>query len=88
MKRQPPVAAILLFALCFISWKLVWGVIGKKWELYDMQADRTELNNLADKKPEMLKHMTAQYDEWATRARVVPWKELQQHRKMRRNKNK
>jgi arylsulfatase len=68
-------------------WKLVSQFPGE-WELYDMQADRTELNNLAAKKPEMLKHMTAQYDEWSARARVVPWKELQQHRKMRRNKNK
>ena len=30
------------------KWKLVWGVTGKKWELYDMQADRTETADLAE----------------------------------------
>jgi len=44
-----------------------------KWELYDLDADRTELNNLAAKYPERVKEMTAQWVNWANRLGVLPW---------------
>jgi arylsulfatase A-like enzyme len=50
-------------------WKLV-AAKNKKWELYDMQADRTELNDLADEMPEKAKNMSAQYDAWCERCSV------------------
>ncbi len=54
------------------KWKLV--TLGRgPWELYDMEADRTELNNLAEKHPDKVKEMIALYDAWAKRANVVPW---------------
>ena len=34
------------------------------WELFDMEADRTELNNLAQKNPKKLRELTALYDQW------------------------
>ena len=44
-----------------------------KWELYDLEADRTELNNLAAQYPERVKEMTAQWIDWANRLGVLPW---------------
>ena len=44
-----------------------------KWELYDMEADRTELNNLATKMPMKLNEMTSQWRAWADRVGVQKW---------------
>ncbi len=61
------------------QWKLVSMHPGRgrsdpgAWELYDLETDRTELNNLADKQPEKVKELAALYDAWAKRANVVPW---------------
>lgn len=46
------------------------------WELYDMEADRTELTDLAETRPNDLKRLTARYDEWAARCGVVPFDQL------------
>jgi len=42
------------------KWKLV-AVHHGKWELYDMDADRSELNNLADQHPERVRQMAAMW---------------------------
>ena len=55
------------------QWKLVCRGPYAKWELYDMLADRTELNDLADQQPERVRQMVASWDAWADRARVKPW---------------
>ena len=44
-----------------------------KWELYDMEADRTEQNDLAEKEPERLKDLVAKWHAWADRVGVQPW---------------
>jgi len=54
------------------KWKLV-ALHNGPWELYDIDADRTELNSLAAKHPDKVKEMTALYDAWAARANVAPW---------------
>ena len=54
------------------KWKLVSKHPGS-WELYDMDADRTELNDLATKEPERVKSMVAQWEGWAKRVGVEPW---------------
>jgi arylsulfatase len=54
------------------KWKLV-SRFPDSWELYDMEADRTELHDLAHAQPERAKTMTAMYDEWAKKIGVQPW---------------
>lgn len=54
------------------KWKLVSKHPGG-WELYDMEMDRTELNNLAEKHPEKVATMKALYDAWAKRCGVHAW---------------
>ncbi len=61
------------------KWKLVGvAVLGPdgpqadKWELYDIEADRSELSNLAEKEPERVKAMAEQFMEYARRCDVVP----------------
>ncbi len=39
----------------------------KGWELYDIEADRCELNNLIEREPERAAKMARLYDEWAGR---------------------
>ncbi len=52
-------------------WKLVREYPGD-WELYDMQADRTETNNLAATQPEVVADLARRYEEWARRCAVIP----------------
>ena len=54
------------------QWKLVSKHPGP-WELYDMEHDRTEQNDLAGKHPEKVAAMKALYERWAKRAGVQPW---------------
>jgi arylsulfatase A-like enzyme len=53
------------------KWKLV-TVDGGDWELYDMEADRTELNNLAGDMPDRVKELDAKWDAWAERCGAKP----------------
>ncbi len=53
------------------KWKLV-REYPKDWELYDMEADRTEMHDLASQHPERVSAMKAQYEEWAKRCGVIP----------------
>jgi len=55
------------------KWKLVARGPGGPWELYDLEADRTELNNLAEKHPDRVEAMTATWETWALRAHAKPW---------------
>jgi len=54
------------------NWKLVSRHPGE-WELYDIEADRTELNNLIQKYPEKATELKAMYKAWAARCEVQPW---------------
>ena len=56
-------------------WKLVSRHPGA-WELYNMDEDRTELNDLAEKDRGRVGTMARLYDEWAARCDVLPWEEL------------
>jgi arylsulfatase len=51
------------------KWKLVSSKIDQ-WELYDIENDRSEMNNLAQKYPQMVEHLKSQYQHWAKRVGV------------------
>ncbi len=54
------------------AWKLVSKHPGE-WELYDMQLDRTETNNLASSQPARVQAMSEQWNAWAKRVGVSSW---------------
>lgn len=54
------------------QWKLV-AKHERAWELYDMLADRTEMQNLADRFPERVAALSQQWDAWASRVGVQAW---------------
>lgn len=62
------------------KWKLVCRYPGA-WELYDMETDRTEVNNVAPEHPGIVRELSGLYFEWAKRCQVMPWEELQELRK-------
>ena len=54
------------------QWKLV-SAIGGPWELYDMETDRTELNDLYQRNRNKAHELEGLYEEWADRCGVLPW---------------
>jgi arylsulfatase A-like enzyme len=44
-----------------------------KWELYDMENDRSETNDLAAKYPEIVKELSAKWELEAKRTKIKPW---------------
>lgn len=55
------------------KWKLVARGHNGPWELFDMEADRTETNDLSAEQPERVEKMARQYEQWALTALVKPW---------------
>ncbi|MBK5722746.1 arylsulfatase [Dysgonomonas sp. Marseille-P4677] len=54
------------------GWKIIQPGRNNSWELYNLNKDRTELNNVAVSNPKVLEKLIKQYDEWAKRCLVVP----------------
>ena len=56
------------------NWKLVSRFNNNsQWELYDLEADRTETSDLAARYPDRVKQMTGAWEAWARRAMVEDW---------------
>ena len=58
-------------------WKLVskWSPPESgRWELYNMDSDRTELHDLSAEQPERVSEMSAGWQNWADRIGVVEWR--------------
>lgn len=60
-------------AVRIANWKLVAKGPAGKWELYDIDRDRSEQHDLAAQHPERVRDMTAKWEAWANRAQVLPW---------------
>ena len=54
------------------KWKLAMKYRGE-WELYDMDADRTEQHDLAQAQPGIARKMAAQWNAWAARTNGDAW---------------
>ncbi len=55
------------------GWKIVGPGIQAKWELYNLNDDRTEMRDVADQHPKKVAEMAKAYEEWAERCFVVPY---------------
>jgi len=54
------------------KWKLVAKTEKGKWELYDLEADRSEMNDLSAEDPQRVAAMAKQWQEWAQESQVLP----------------
>jgi arylsulfatase A-like enzyme len=54
-------------------WKLVAKGPAGPWELFDLEADRTELHDRAAAEPERVRQMARKWEAWARRCHVLPW---------------
>jgi len=55
------------------KWKLVAKGAAGPWELYDMEADRSELKDLAAAHPDRVKAMAERWETFAKKAHMIPW---------------
>jgi len=55
------------------KWKLVAKGAKGPWELYDMEADRSELHDLAEKYPDRVKKLANRWETFARKAHMLPW---------------
>ena len=53
------------------NWKLT-ALRGKPWELYDIESDRIEMNDLAASQPSVVRGLSTAWNEWATENNVTP----------------
>ncbi len=68
------------------KWKLVRNFPGD-WELYNMDADRTETDDLAAEEPDRVAAMKAEYEAWAARCGVVPREKFLEAQKRKREES-
>jgi arylsulfatase A-like enzyme len=59
------------------KWKLVSSYPSYAWELYDLEADRGETNNVAAKNHEVVSQLSVKYFDWAKRTGVVDFSTLE-----------
>ena len=55
------------------KWKLVAKGAKGPWELYDIDADRSEMHDLAAGFPDRVESLAKAWNDWAVRADVLPW---------------
>ena len=59
------------------KWKLVWVNYEKKWRLYDLNTDRTETEDIANKFPLIVEKLSEKWNKWAERCFVEKQKVIQ-----------
>ncbi len=70
------------------KWKLVAKGANGPWELYDIEADRTELNDLSQEHADRAKNMAGRWETWAIAAKAKPWPWGPKKKKPAREKKK
>ncbi|RBL92912.1 arylsulfatase [Chitinophaga flava] len=58
------------------KWKLISSYPSKQWELYDIDNDRAETRNLAIQQPQVVKELSAAYEQWANDNNVVDYDKI------------
>lgn len=61
------------------AWKIVSSYPENKWRLFNMNTDRTELHDLAEKQPGKLQELSALFDSWAVKSGVEKWPDINRH---------
>jgi arylsulfatase A-like enzyme len=59
------------------KWKLVATGAAGPWELYDMDADRTEMHDLAGEHADRVKTMSQAWEAWAASNKVLPLQDFE-----------
>jgi arylsulfatase len=62
-------------------WKLVTSDGRDTWSLYDMATDRTELEDRAEDRPDLVKRLARRHQTWSDRVGVLPWSEYRERRR-------
>ena len=55
------------------KWKLVMKHSRQQWELYDIEADRAEMNDLSTRHPDLVEYLAEKYAAWEENSGVEPW---------------
>lgn len=53
------------------NWKAVWDQEGKRWELYDIDSDRIESNDLSGVAPDILSRLSKKWENWSKDIKVL-----------------
>jgi arylsulfatase A-like enzyme len=62
-------------AIRYHNWKLV-KKFNNKWELYNIEKDRSESENLAEQNIEKVEYMKNAYEKWAIGCGVIPYEKI------------
>jgi arylsulfatase len=54
------------------KWKALKDLNDEKWQLYDVETDRCEMNDLADTHPAIVRELAEKWNAWANRCHVLP----------------
>ena len=54
------------------KWKAVFDQDGKRWELYNIETDRTEQHDLSAAEPKVLQELVSHWDAWAAVHHIYP----------------
>jgi arylsulfatase A-like enzyme len=68
------------------DWKLVSIYPENQWALYNMKNDRAEQHDLKAEYPEKVQELAKLYEAWAAHAGVVPFVELEEYDRQRKQK--
>lgn len=65
------------------KYKLVqkWERNREEWELYDMEKDRTEMNDITSTMPIKTQEMAKMYKNWAAKNNILPWAKILEMKK-------